>query len=70
MLRLDIEVQKRSRLVRNACLFGAGEIEYLLKELRLLIGSGVDLASFWVLGFLLYKSYVLCLMSYVVCRMS
>ena len=36
LLRLDIEVQKRSRLLRNYW-----EIEYLVKELRLLIGSEV-----------------------------
>ena len=36
LLRLDIEVQKRSRLLRSYW-----EIEYLVKELRLLIGSGV-----------------------------
>ena len=43
VLCLDIEVQKRSRLLRSAFLSGAGEIESLLRALRLLTGSGVDL---------------------------
>lgn len=39
VLRLEIPVQKRSRLLRGAFLYVAGEVEYLVKELRLLIGS-------------------------------
>ena len=37
LLRLDVAAQKRSRLVRNYW-----ELEYLVRELRLLVASEVD----------------------------
>jgi len=37
VLRLPLPAQKRSRLLRNPCLIKAGELEYLVKEVRLLI---------------------------------
>lgn len=38
VLRLPIPVQKRSRLMRNSALYKSGEVEYLVKEIRLLLG--------------------------------
>ena len=37
VLRLPFSAQKRSRLVRNPCLNKAGEVELLVKEMRLLL---------------------------------
>ena len=37
VFRLPLPAQKRSRLVRSPCLIKAGELEYLVKEVRLLI---------------------------------
>ena len=39
VLRLPLPALKRSRLLRNPCLIKAGELEYLVKEVRLLIDS-------------------------------
>ena len=41
VLRLPLPAQKRSRLLRNPCLIKAGELEYLVKEVRLLIDPAV-----------------------------
>ena len=39
LLRFDIATQKRSRLVRKPVLYRAGELEYLVKELRVFVVS-------------------------------
>jgi len=45
VLRLPLPVQKQTRLVRISCLFKAGKIECLVKEVRLQIDS-IALALF------------------------